>query len=157
MSFFRKCPLSSSSGRQLLDKEGWGRYRKKSWCCPSFGSWGKTALSWHQLLCLACWVAVETQQQREVCSHQYLQWLKVLNTSSGYSIWAKQWVVKQNQQLQCLSCIKDFFSVNQGSPPHFPLACTSLQNCFCQSNIVFFNIHSFLSLTWLSWQSRPNC
>lgn len=134
----------------------------KSCCCPSFGSWGKTVLSWHQLLWLARWVVMEALRSRQTSApisimSRAFQWLHVLNTFSRLFHLDKTVGGEAKPTFTMFKLYNIPFRVNQGSSPHFPLPCTSLQNGFCQSTIVFFNIHAFPSLTWLSWHSRHNC
>lgn len=130
-----------------------------------FSSWAKTALSWlfcFQLLRLACQAAMRTLSGRQMSAPisirpRALWWLYVLNTLSRLFHLGKTVGGEAKPTFTMFKLYNRPSSVNQGSPLHFPLPCTSLQNCFCQSNIVFFNIHAFPSLTWLSWHSRHNC
>lgn len=72
MNFFRKCPLSSSSGRQILAIEGWGRYRKKIWCWLPF-LWLMGQNSTLMSPAPMSWMLSGSgdPQQQTVCSHQH--------------------------------------------------------------------------------------
>lgn len=157
MSFFRKCLLSSSSGRQLLDREGWGMYRKRSWCCPSFGSWDRRVHSWHQLPCLTCWVAVGTPGSRHQSAPistraRAPQRLKVLNTLLRLFHLGKTVGGEVKTTVTMFKLHNRLFQCKPGLSSSLHL----FKFTFV-SQTFFFNIHAFPSLTWLSWHSRPSC
>lgn len=70
MSFFRKCPPSSSSGRQLLDKEGSGK--KEELVLPLLWLMGQSrGLTAPAPMSCMLGGSGDSRQQTELCSHQH--------------------------------------------------------------------------------------
>lgn len=116
---------SRAGGDKKAEEDTGGR---KSCCCPSFGSWGKTVLSWHQLLWLARWVVMEALHSRQTSApisimSRAFQWLHVLNTFFRLFHLDKTVGGEAKPTFTMFKLYNIPFRVNQGSSPHFPLPC----------------------------------
>lgn len=124
--------------------------RKKNCYCICLVSWGKAVLSPHQLLCLCggCWCGDSSRQMSVPTSIRPgpLQLPCTLNTHPRLFHLGKTVGGEAKPTIIMFKLCSRPFSVKQSSPPHFPLPCSSLQNCFCQSNTVVFFLNSCLSL-----------
>lgn len=143
-------------------EETWGKCRRKEkLLLPLLGFMGEDSPLPTPALVATWWEVMGTHSSRQMSapisvSPRALQWLSILNTLPRLSHLGKTVGGEAKTTFIMFKFCNRPFSVNQGSPTCFPLPCSSLQNCFCQSNIVFFNIHAFPSLTWLSWHARHN-
>lgn len=162
MCLWLRCHYQGPGGKWgRRGQDGWGRCRRKEkLLLPLLGFMGENSPLPTPAL-VATWRDVmgghSSRQMSAPISirPRALQWLYLLNTLPRLFNLGKTVGGEAKTFIMFKFCNRPF-SVNQGSPTRIPLPCSSLQNCFCQSNIVFFNIHAFPSLTWLSWHSRHN-